>query len=83
MKTAKITLKSIKEPDGWMQLAHELKFESFKKQHPDLDDDEVSDKFYTEVISKKFQYGEYANLEIEVDEDFNIVGGKILFKLTK
>ena len=43
----------------------------------EMDEDELSDKFYTEVVSKFFQYGEYGNFEIIVDEDFNIVGGKI------
>ena len=78
MKTAKITLNNIKSSDGWGELAFELKFKKFKSKYPELDEDEISDKFYTEIISKKFQYGEFANLEIEFDEDFNIVGGKIL-----
>ena len=25
-----------------------------------------------------FQYGEYANIEIEVDENLNIIGGRII-----
>ena len=78
MKTAKVTLNSIKDSDGWMELAHTLKFEQFQKENPGLDEDELSDKFYTEIVLKKFEYGEYANIEIEVDENFNIVGGKIL-----
>ena len=60
-----------------MELSYDLKFEKFKNEHPDIDEDELSDKFYTEVVSKKFQYGEFADIEIEVDENFNIVGGKI------
>ncbi|MCK9430965.1 MAG: hypothetical protein M0R17_13400 [Candidatus Omnitrophica bacterium] len=48
MKTAKIILSSIKDPDGWMELVHILKFEQFETEH------------------------------IGMDEDFNIVGGKIL-----
>ncbi len=78
MKTAKITLNSIKDSDGWMELIHELQFDKFKSQYPDMDEDDVSDKFYTEVVSKKFEYGEYADIVIEVDENLNIVGGKIL-----
>lgn len=78
MKTAKITLDSLKDSDGWMELAHELKFDQFKREHPELDEDELSDKFYTEIVVKKFKYGEYADIEIEVDENFNIVGGRIL-----
>lgn len=29
-------------------------------------------------IYKIFEYGEYANIEIEVDENLNIIGGKII-----
>jgi SOS response regulatory protein OraA/RecX len=78
MKTATIRLESIKDSDGWMELAYDLLFEKFKTEHPDLNEDDASDKFYQEVVSKKFRYGEYANLEIKVDENFNIIGGKIL-----
>jgi hypothetical protein len=78
MKTATITLDSIKDSDGWMELAHTLKFEQFKKEHPELDENVLSDRFYKEVVEPRFQYGEYANIRIEVDENFNIIGGKIL-----
>lgn len=27
---------SVKDSDGWMELAHELKFEKFKNEHPDI-----------------------------------------------
>jgi hypothetical protein len=52
-------------------------FYFFVREHPEMDEDELSDKFYTEVVSKKFQYGEYGSFEIIVDENFNIVGGRI------
>ena len=78
MKTATITLTSLKDSDGWMELAHTLKFEKFKADNPGLDEDELNDKFHNEVVYKKFQYGEFADIEIIVDENFNIVGGKIL-----
>ncbi len=78
MKTFKITINSIKDSDGWVELAYELKFDQFKTEHPEMDEDAASEEFYTEVICKKFKYGEYADIEIEVDENFNIVGGKIL-----
>lgn len=77
MKTAKMTFDSVKDPDGWMELAHELKFDAFKKEHPELDEDEISSKFYTEIVSERFSYGEYGSFEIIVDENFNIVGGRI------
>ena len=78
MKTAKMTFNSIKDSDGWMELAHTLLFDKFKKEHSNLNDDELSDKFYNEIVSKKFKYGEFGDFEIIVDENFNIVGGKIL-----
>ena len=78
MKTSKIELNSIKSSDGWYSLAYELKFDKFKEEHKHLDEDEISDKFYTEVVSKNFKYGEFANLEIEFDENFNIVGGGLI-----
>lgn len=31
-----------------------------------------------EKIYKTFEYGEYAKIQIEVDEDLNIIGGKII-----
>ena len=31
-----------------------------------------------EKIYKVFEYGEYATIRIEVDEDLNIIGGKII-----
>lgn len=77
MKTEKIILKSIKDY-GWSELAYSLKFDKFCMNNPGLEEDELSDKFYTEVINKKFQYGEFANIEIIFDEDFNIIGGKII-----
>lgn len=76
-KTAMVQLDSIKSSDGWSSLAYELKFNKFEEEHKHLNEDEIADKFYEEVICKSFKYGDFANLEIEFDEDFNIVGGKI------
>ena len=80
MKTKKIKLESIKSSDGWAELAFSLKFDSFKNQHKHLDEDEIANKFDEEVISNYFKYGEYADLEIEFDENLNIVVGRILNK---
>lgn len=77
MATGKIILENIKDSDGWMGLAYDVAFVKFKNEHSDLDEDELHEKFQEEVVYKKFEYGEYANLEIEVDENFNIIGGKI------
>jgi len=59
MKTAKITLDSIKSCDGWGELGFEL----------GKTEDEISDIF---------EYGEYGSVELIVDENLNIVGGKII-----
>jgi len=56
-KTVIISIDSIKDSDGWYELAHELGLE---KQAYNI-----------------FEYGEYANITIEVDENLNIIGGKI------
>jgi len=31
-----------------------------------------------EVTSAHFEFGEYANLELEIDKDLNVVGGRVL-----
>lgn len=78
MKTAKIILQNVKDSDGWSQLVRELQFEKFEKENPELDEEELNDKFYTERISSNFEYGEIANLEIEFDENLKIIGGKLI-----
>lgn len=77
IKTEEIKIESYKDSSGWTDLAHTLLFDSFKNKHHDLDEDEVMDLFYTNIVSKMFQYGEFATLTIEVDENFNVIGGKI------
>lgn len=77
LKTAKIVLNTLKDPDAWRDLSHELLFEQFRNTHPALEDAVLNEKFYKEIIYKKFRCGEYANIELEIDENFNVVGGKI------
>jgi len=78
MKTETIILESVKNSDAWTQLAYDLKFEQFEKENSSLDEDELAEKFYKEVIVRMFEYGEYANIELTIDENFNITGGKII-----
>jgi len=78
VKTTSIQIDNIKDSDGWASLAYDLKYKAFAEAHPGMHEDDISELFYIEVISKTFEYGEFANIEIEVDEKFNIVGGKIL-----
>jgi len=77
MRTSKITLEEVKSSDGWNELMYDLLFEKYKLEHPELDDNEASDKFYTEKILSNFKWGDFGTITIEVDENLNIVGGKI------
>ena len=77
-KTVKIKLESIKDSGGWFELMHDLKFEEFKQHHQTLDEDELYDKFHSEVVYTTFEHGEYASFEIEIDSNLNIVGGRII-----
>jgi len=69
-----MTLSSIKDPDGWSNILYEII--PFDPEDDDAEDrndakrDAMSDRF--------FEYGEYANLEIEFDADLNIVGGRVV-----
>ena len=74
MKTAKISIDSIKDSDGWMNLAYDLFKDKIDEQFPD--EDEAHEKLH-EKANNIFEYGEYADITIEVDENLNIVGGKI------
>jgi hypothetical protein len=59
MKTTYIVLISIKDSDGWHELATAL----------DLSE---------EQRREYFEFGEYASLELKIDENLNVVGGKFL-----
>lgn len=59
MKTAKVVLKYVKDPDGLPDMAEELNL--------------------SQAARRKFLlHGEYVNLELVIDEDLNVVGGKLL-----
>ena len=72
-KTAKIYLNEIKDSDGWHQLLHELGLIT-----TDGEGNDTSTPANKELVRKHFQWGEYASLELEIDEDLNVVGGRIL-----
>jgi hypothetical protein len=80
MKTQTLILEEIHRTDDFAELINSLRFKQFEKEHPNLDEDELSDKFYEKEISSRLLYGEIANLEIIFDENLNIVGGKFLPK---
>jgi len=78
-KTKTIIIDNIKMPDGWSELVWELKFDEYKKTHQELDvEEELPDAFYKDVISKMFKYGDFGKIEITVDEEFNIIQGKVI-----
>lgn len=68
MKTTTIQIEEYKDT-GLMEHFHDL-FAS-----PGMSDDESGG--LSEKCSKVFEYGEYLNAEIVVDENLNIIGGKI------
>lgn len=70
MKTATIKLESIKDSDGWFSLCSDLGLIKYSED----DEGETNN----DIVYKMFEYGEYADMEIVVDENFNIVGGRII-----
>jgi len=72
-KTATIVLYDIKDPDGWQELLTKLGL-------IDTDEEGVNraPKAAQKLVQKHFDCGEYASLELEIDEDLNVVGGRIL-----
>ncbi len=72
-KTAKIVLDDIKDPDGWQEVLHKLGLVSC-----DEDGNDTSTETHQRLVKEHFKWGEYASLELEIDEDLNVVGGKVL-----
>lgn len=70
MKTSKIQIEAYKDT-GLIQALYEL-----MDDNEELSDEE--NDALMEKTSKIFQYGEYFNAEIELDENLNIVGGRII-----
>lgn len=75
MKTAKMVIESYKDPDGWMNMLTELGLVT-----TDGDGNDTSTKENLDLVARHFDYHEYASLEIEVDENLNIVGGRFIAK---
>lgn len=79
MKTEKITIERIKDDGSWSDAIRSLTFDKFRSQHPEVtDEDELEDLYYDEVPSKLMEWGEYLDIEVKIDENFNIVGGRII-----
>ena len=77
MKTVKIQLDGIKRSDEWYELLSDLQFESWEESCPECDEDELHDRFY-DYVTSVFEQGEIANLELEIDENLNIIAGRII-----
>jgi len=69
MKTAKIILEDIKS-ESWGELGYDL--------FGNLLGDDMDEQNTYNKISSIFKYGEIGNIEIEVDEELNIIGGRII-----
>ena len=59
-----------------MGLIYDIFKEKYENEGLCINEDDLHDKLHDKAKSI-FEYGEYANLEIEVDENLNIIGGKI------
>lgn len=75
----------------WNEMMYEFFFEDFEKNYPDLDPKNNSDeenflinKFHEKFILPNFKINhdhyktEMADLELIIDEDLNVVAGKIV-----
>ncbi len=76
MKTAKLTIENYKDT-SLGEVLFTLFYSKFEEENKDLDEDEISDKFH-EKYKDIFEYDEYGNFEIEIDENLNIVGGRVV-----
>lgn len=65
-KIANISIQDIHCVDGWYDVGSYL-----------FDDIEDTDELINKINSI-FKYGEYANLELKIDKELNIIGGKII-----
>lgn len=75
MAIGTILLENVKDSDGWMGLVYDIFSDKYEKEG--LSEDDLHDKLHNKANSI-FHYGEYTDLEIEVDENLNIVGGRII-----
>jgi len=72
-KTATLKLKSIKSSDSYFELCSTL----FPYTDKEMEDDEV-EPVANQKCYEMFKYGEYGDFEIIIDENFNIIGGKVI-----
>lgn len=77
-KTVTMKLDSIKDSDAWYEMINDLLWNRFKEENPELDEEELSNKFYREKVKEWFRFGEFGSLEVVINEDMNIVGGRVV-----
>lgn len=70
VKTAKFTITNHKDSDGYFELCSDL----FGSDNDDLNEEPTSN----EICYKWFEYGEYGKFELIIDENMNIIGGKVI-----
>ena len=76
MKTAKFTINYHKDSDGYMELCSDL-FPYTDEELKKVDEDDDFEPKANKICSKMFKYGEYGSFELIIDENFNIIGGKV------
>lgn len=72
MKTAKFTIEMHKDSDGYFELCSDL----FGKEGGEFLEDEQSES--NKKCYEWFEYGEYGSFEIIIDENMNIIDGKVI-----
>lgn len=70
-KQAKLVIEGYKDSDGYFELCSDL----FPGQAT-----EGEESSSNHVCYSMFEYGEFGTFELIIDEDFNIIGGKITGK---
>lgn len=77
MRTVKLKIDNHKDT-GAYEFIYDLLYEKFKEDHKELNEDELDEMFYKNVVENILEYGEFISLEVDVDENLNIIGGKII-----
>lgn len=90
-RQVKISLKNVMANEQWNEMMYEFFFDDFQKEHPHLDpknnqdnENELITKFHKKFVASNFTenhdpYGQkMADLELIIDEDLNVVEGRII-----
>lgn len=69
VKTTTFTIENYKDSDGYFGLCSDL-FGNNNNSNEESNSNEICRKW--------FEYGEYGNFELIIDENMNIIGGKVI-----